>query len=173
MRRVPAALVLMFLVTPILRAEDAVRAGRFVVEPPTLICLGFEWEIAGDDNRNASVAVAYRASGQSEWREAMPLFRMGGERVIRATEYLDYAVPDRFAGSILDLDSDKEYEVRLTMTDPDGVRGQAVQAAKVRTRAEPKAAAGGRILHVYPPTWRGQKQEPAFKIKYRKNEKQP
>ena len=33
---------------------------------------------------------------------------------------------------------------------------------KVRTRAEPKAAAGGRVLHVYPPTWRGAKEEPSF-----------
>ena len=40
--------------------------------------------------------------------------------------------------------------------------GQAVQMAKVRTRGEPKAAAGGRVLHVYPPTWRAPKQEPNF-----------
>ena len=48
------------------------------------------------------------------------------------------------------------------MKDPDGVSGQAVQMAKVRTRGEPKAAAGGRVLHVYPPTWRAAKQEPNF-----------
>ena len=39
---------------------DAVKAGALVVEPPTLICLGFEWEISGDQNRNATVAVTYR-----------------------------------------------------------------------------------------------------------------
>ena len=83
---------------------------------------------------------------------------MGGERIFRAP----YTVPDRFAGSILDLEPDTEYEVRLTMKDPDGVDGQAVQTAKVRTRAEPKAPAGGRVLHVYPPTWKGPKQEPNF-----------
>ena len=88
----------------------------------------------------------------------MPLLRMGGEKIFRAP----YTVPDRFAGSILDLDPDTAYEVRLTMKDPDGVSGQAVQTAKVRTRGEPKAAAGGRVLHVYPPTWRGAKEEPSF-----------
>ena len=31
--------------------------------------------------------------------------------------------------------------------------GQAIQNVKVRTRAEPKAATGGRVLHVYPLTW--------------------
>ena len=90
--------------------------------------------------------------------DALPLLRMGGEKIFRAP----YTVPDRFAGSILDLEPDTEYEVRLTMKDPDGVSGQAVQTAKVRTRGEPKAAAGGRVLHVYPPTWRGAKEEPNF-----------
>lgn len=162
MRTVMAACGLAFLLSPHLRGEDAVRPGRFVVEPPTLICLGFEWEIGGDDNRNASVQVAYRAAATNPWKEALPLLRMGGERVFRAREHLDYTVPDRFAGSILDLQPNTEYEVRLTMLDPDGVRGQAVQTAKVRTRGEPKAATGGRVLHVYPPDWRGEKQEPSF-----------
>ena len=88
----------------------------------------------------------------------MPLLRMGGEKIFRAP----YTVPHRFAGSILDLEPDTEYEVRLTMKDPDGVIGQAVQTTKVRTRAEPKAAAGGRVLHVYPPAWKAAKQEPSF-----------
>ncbi len=92
----------------------------------------------------------------------MPLLRMGGEKTGRAAEQLSYTVPDEFAGSILDLEPDTQYEARLTMADPDGVTGQAVQTAKVRTRGEPKAAVGGRVLHVYPPTWRGTKEEPAF-----------
>jgi hypothetical protein len=149
---------LLALIAPGLRADNAVKAKEFVVEPPTLICLGFEWEIAGDDNRNATVDVSYRPSGQNAWKEGMPLLRMGGEKIFRAP----YTVPNKFAGSILDLEPDTEYEVRLTMKDPDGVSGQTVQTVKVRTRAEPKAAAGGRVLHVYPPTWRGAKQEPNF-----------
>src|SRR5215470_11756804 len=94
-----------------LRAANGVHAGHFIVEPPTLICLGFEWEISGDDNRNAAVEVSHRRSGAAEWKQALPLLRMGGERVFRAAEHLDYTVPDRFAGSILDLEPDTEYEV--------------------------------------------------------------
>ena len=135
-----------------------VKAGAFVVEPPTLICLGFEWEIAGDSNRNASVEVVFRKAGEKDWVAALPLLRMGGEKIFRAP----YTVPDRFAGSILDLEPDTEYEARLTMKDPDGVSGQAVQNVKVRTRGEPKPATGGRTLHVYPPAWRGPKEEPNF-----------
>ena len=140
------------------KALSGVTAGALVVEPPTLICLGFEWEISGDENRNATVDVTYRKSGEKVWRDALPLLRMGGEKIFRAP----YTVPDRFAGSILDLEPDTEYEVQLTMKDADGVSGQATQLRKVRTRGEPKAATGGRVLHVYPPTWRGAKEEPNF-----------
>ena len=120
------------------QAMNAAKAGQFVVEPPTLICLGFEWAIAGDENRNATVKVSYRPAGQSAWKDALPLLRMGGEKIFRAP----YTVPEGFAGSILDLAPATEYEVRLTMSDPDGVTGQAVQNVKVRTRGEPRAAPG-------------------------------
>ena len=59
--------------------SNAVTAGELVVEPPTLINLGFEWWIEGDDNRNASVAVSYRARGEREWRGALPMPRLHGE----------------------------------------------------------------------------------------------
>src|SRR5260370_42695586 len=109
------AAVLALAAAPGLFAENAVRAGRFIVEPPTLINLGFEWDIAGDANRNASVAVRYREAGASAWKDALPLLRIGGERIFRAAEHLDYTVPDRFAGSILDLKPDTEYECTFTM----------------------------------------------------------
>ena len=41
-------------------AANGVTPGQFVIEPATLICLGFEWDITGDDNRNATVTVSYR-----------------------------------------------------------------------------------------------------------------
>ena len=148
MKRILVVLALVTL-APTIRAANGVTPGQFVIEPATLICLGFEWDITGDENRNATVEVRYRVSGRTAWNEGMPLLRMGGELIMRAP----YTVPDRFAGSIIDLQPDTEYEVRLTMKDADGVTGTAVQNVKVRTRAEPKAAAGGRTIHVYPLTW--------------------
>ena len=87
-----------------LLAADAVTPGKFVVERPTLICLGFEWRISGDDNRNSIVEVSYRKAGESNWKQGMPLFRLGGEKVFRKDLGLDYTVPEMFAGSILDLE---------------------------------------------------------------------
>jgi hypothetical protein len=142
--------------------QNSVRAGRLIVEPPTLINLGFEWEISGDQNRNATVEVRFREAGAAAWREGLPLLRIGGERVYRTRENLEYLTADRFAGSILDLKPETEYECRFTMRDPDGVEGQAEQTVRVRTRGEPKAAQGGRVLHVYPPDWKGARQEPSF-----------
>ena len=143
-------------------AQDSINAGRFTVEHPTLHNLGFEWSIIGDDNRNASVAVEFRKEGDSSWRDALPLVRIGGERVFRNREHLDYTVPDGFAGSILNLDSGTEYECRFRLTDPDGATGDTTQTVRVKTRSEPQPYEGGDVRHVYPPYHEGEKLEPSF-----------
>jgi hypothetical protein len=154
--------LLLLLAVPTFAATDAVSPGTFTIERPTLICLGFEWRIAGDENRNSTVEVKYRKVGVDSWTEGMPLFRIGGEKVFRKDLGLDYTAPEMFAGSILDLEPATEYQIRLEMLDPDGVRGQAVQTVKASTRGEPQAARDARILHVYPLGWKGPKQEPAY-----------
>jgi len=132
-------------------ATDRLILGKLTVDPPTLINLGFSWEIEGDTNRNASATVEYRPVDDPEWREALPLLRTGGYHVGRHTDLLDQLPPPRLAGSILDLEPETEYEVRITATDPDGIEGEAVQTVTVATRGEPKAAEGGRVYHLYPP----------------------
>jgi hypothetical protein len=141
--------------------SDVATAGELIVEPPTLINLGFEWWIEGDDNRNASVAVSFRERGQRDWRPALPLLRLQGERVYSESR-IDVVAPNMFAGSVLDLTPGTEYEVRLVLADPDGVRGEAERTAVVRTRAEPVRPRDGRVFHVYPHGHTGQKIEPAF-----------
>jgi hypothetical protein len=156
-------LLLIALSATSLLAQNAVTAGRFHVGRPTLLNLGFEWAITGDDNRNATVSVRYRAAGESTWRDALPLVRIGGENVYRRRENLDYTVPHGFAGSILNLQPGTEYECEFVMSDPDGAAGQTRQNVKVRTRTEPTPYAGGRTLHVYPPDYSGPTQEPSFR----------
>jgi hypothetical protein len=146
----------------ILSAQNSTQAGKFVVEHPTLLNLGFEWAIAGDANRNASVSVQYRVAGESAWRPALPMVRIGGEKVYRRRENLDYTVPDGFAGSILNLQPGTEYECRFQLTDPDGASGETSHTVRVRTRSEPQAYNGGRTLHVYPPDFQGERKEPSF-----------
>ena len=143
-------------------SNDPTDTGKFTVEHPTLLNLGFEWEIRGDANRNASVNVQFRPVGQNEWRQALPLVRIGGENVYRRRENLDYTVPEGFAGSILNLQPETEYECRLELKDPDGVSGQSTQLVRVKTRSEPQPSKVGRTLHVYPPDYEGPRQEPSF-----------
>jgi hypothetical protein len=128
-------------------AQDAVAPGEFLVDPPTLENLGFRWYLRGDDNRNASVAMAYRKKGEGQWRRGNPMLRVHGEVANQA--YGAYRTGNLFAGSALFLEQGTEYEVRFTMADPDG--GAAPEkVVTVSTRPEPRAYVKGRQLHVYP-----------------------
>jgi hypothetical protein len=154
--------VLLLLSVYSLAAQNSTSSGRFHVEHPTLLNLGFEWLIDGDADRNATVEVRFRKTGTAEWRPALPLLRIGGERVYRDRESMTYTVPHGFAGSIFNLEPATSYECELTLKDPDGVTGQAQQRVTVATRTEPKPYAGGRVLHVYPADHEGPRQQPAF-----------
>lgn len=146
-------------------AQNNVTAGDFFIETPTLENLGFEWVIGGDENRNASVTVAYREKGARSWREGLPLFRIQNEEVrsILFTGAFNAVLPNMFAGSIFDLQPDTLYEAQFTLNDPDGVNGEAVRTVEVRTRPEPMPAENGRFFHVYPFDYEGPREEPAFK----------
>ncbi|HEY8554514.1 MAG TPA: hypothetical protein VIL43_08250 [Burkholderiales bacterium] len=139
----------------------AATPGELVVEPPTLLSLGFEWYVEGDDDRDATVEVAFRVRGSAQWRRALSLLRISGERTVFAGA-LDYTAPNMFAGSVLNLEPDTEYDVRLTLADPDGVHGNAERIVTARTRKEPEPHPDGRVFHVYPAGYEGPKEEPAF-----------
>jgi hypothetical protein len=143
-----------------LAADNAVTPGEFRIERPTLKSLGFEWKIAGDDNRNARVDVTYRKSGDKAWNLALPLLRIGGEFIAGpkpqfGPNYYNYTVPPGFAGSVLNLEPDTSYEVHFAMHDPDGVGGEAERTVTVKTRAVPKPAAGGHVYNVWPFSHKG------------------
>ena len=116
---VSTLLTALTLQTSTARGEEATTAGRFHVEHPTLLNLGFEWSISGDENRNATVSVEFRKVGEEAWRKGLPLVRIGGENVFRRRENLDYTVPYGFAGSILNLQPGSKYECRFNMDDSD------------------------------------------------------
>jgi hypothetical protein len=156
------AFVLLFLpfLANALEADNAVVSKGFIAEPPTLISLGFEWQIDGDDNRNAEVAVFYRQMGDKDWKQGMPLLRLQREPTVSGP--MSYAAPNMFAGSIFDLNPSTGYECRFVLTDPDGVSGKTEYLVTVRTHPEPMPFAGGRVYHVYPGGYKGPKETPAF-----------
>ena len=85
---------------------NAIVPGEFVVEPPTLINLGFEWFIEGDDNRNAAVDVSYRKQGETAWKHGAAAAAPAGRADLSAESRVDVVAPNMFAGSILDLEPD-------------------------------------------------------------------
>jgi hypothetical protein len=188
-------------------AQTNTVAGDLSVEPPTVVSLGFDWKISGDDNRNARVDVTFRRRGMQPWRTGLPLLRLQREQVngrVGGPSFTDannaaataiaaapsvapatppgaggrgqaagesgpfafspfaYTAPNMFSGSIFDLEPDTDYEVRLVLSDPDGVRGEAQKTVTARTRREPQPAAGGKTYHVYPVGYEGPRQEPSF-----------
>src|SRR5262249_59827751 len=108
-------LLLVILLLPFwavgLSAADKTTVKEFITEPPTLLSLGFEWKIDGDDNRNATAEVSYRKRGEQSWRESLPLLRIGNERINENS--LHYIVPNGFAGSIFELEPATEYQCRF------------------------------------------------------------
>jgi hypothetical protein len=112
------------------RADDVLHPGEVVLDRPTVVTLGVQLLIAGDDNHDGHVAVRYRPLGAVDWKTASNLFRVRPEDVVGRT------VPEQFAGSIFDLQPATTYEIELHATDADGPIDQTL-AVQASTRAIP------------------------------------
>lgn len=146
--RIFAQLILVVLLSLVCKAGWAVDSTSSGVlrGVATLHSIGFEWSISGDDNHNANCQVQYRKSGETSWKTALPLYRV------------DYLPPspvkginqhfNGFAGSVLFLDLATAYQIRLTLTDPDG--GTTNRTEIITTRKMPAKPDNGRRLHVVP-----------------------
>ncbi len=91
--------------------------------------------ISGDDNNNAAASLEIRAPGSQSFRLVHPAVR---------------ADSSHFAGSLFDLEPDTAYDLRLTLTDPDGVNGVSVVDFTTETRADSYPEPTLRTLHVSP-----------------------
>ena len=117
-RRDVLAFWLLAIVPAVASADDATISGELIVEPPTLVSLGFEWMIEGDDNHNASATVRCAADGSETWITGPPMLRVGGERINENA--LQYTTPNMLAGSVFDLTPDTDYETVLQIEDARG-----------------------------------------------------
>src|SRR5581483_7495442 len=91
-----AALAALIYVCPLF-ADNVVHSGTPALDRPTLTALGVQLPITGDDNFNATVSVAYRVTGTTDWRPALPLFRIHPENT------QGYVLTPQFAGSVFNL----------------------------------------------------------------------
>jgi hypothetical protein len=141
-RVVPCAAVVVLLLfwsgahRAIVTAQTNATTPGAVRSYSTITSIGVEWTIAGDADHDAAAEVEFRAAGTQAWRAAMPLVRV------------DYNGANMLAGSVLFVSPNTSYEVRLTLTDPDG--GAATQTISVSTRPVPAMPTSGRTFHVIP-----------------------
>ena len=81
--------------------------------------------ITGDANGNASVSLEWRAQGESDFRPGHPLVRVDA---------------NHFVGSLFWLQPGLGYDVRVTLSDADGVTGSPTSTASWR-RPRPRSSA--------------------------------
>lgn len=114
------------------------------LDRPTLLTLGVQLLISGDDNHNGSVSVRYRGVDAPSWNDALPLLRVRPESVS------GHPVPQQFAGSIFDLRPATDYEIELHAVDPDGDVDET-RTLFATTRAVPVDPAAPRAVLVNTP----------------------
>ncbi len=141
--RIPA-LIFVFVIFSLNTGYSQAKTipGKVTVLYPTLINLAVEWEIQGDANLNGVVNVSYREKGSRDWVKGMPLFRVPEGR------NLQFSWKNKHSGSIFDLRPDTEYEIKLTLKDPDG--GETERIAVSRTRKVPVIDGNCEIINIKP-----------------------
>lgn len=112
----------------------------------TIHSLGFEWNIEGDSNHNATVSVRYRKRGACRFERAYDLLRNDYAYRWHVDPPTDPV--NNFAGSLMFLTPGTTYEVVLELSDPDG--GRATRIVEIATRPVPTKPTGGRTWHVVP-----------------------
>jgi len=142
MRQAVFALVLAPVMALSAAADDKVRPTEVRVVPNFHAASVYAF-FDGDDNKNATVRMEYRAGGAAEWREGHPLSRTGPSKSYKG---------GRFAGSVFYLEPDEPLEVRVTFDDPDGLADEAAPCltARTRTRSGKFPSGGGKTYYVSP-----------------------
>ncbi|MCL2639927.1 MAG: right-handed parallel beta-helix repeat-containing protein [Phycisphaerales bacterium] len=131
--------------------DAAEPVGEPTLELPTLRSLGFWWAVKGDDNGNAKMTLTYRKTGTEAWQRAPDVWRVEKGRHLNEKGQTSAVVPEGatlFAGSALMLEPATKYELKLTLTDPDGGGVEKLWAQS--TIAEPVEPPGMKTVHVVP-----------------------
>ncbi len=106
--------------------------------------IGVVWSISGDDNHNSSLALEFRQVGTTAWQAGAPGMRAYPTLMVNSSPLnLNY-----WAASAMFLESGQSYDLRLTLSDPDG--GGAVHTLTAVTRSGLNADPAGRQLYVAP-----------------------
>jgi hypothetical protein len=121
-------------------------AGAVSTPYPTVEHISIEWEIDGDNDEDGVVSVNYREVGTNNWQQGMNLIRVPAG----STSPFDFSWSNKHSGSLFNLQPDTEYEIELTLDDPDS--GQVVRVVTARSRPVPVAPVNANIISANPAT---------------------
>ncbi len=145
------SLKVVLLLIVVLSLSITVNAGNDITSSNLLIRPTFEHialhlNISGDDNRNSTLEIEYKLTSASTYLPGAPTMRA------HPTMLVDGVGLNRnfHAGSAMFLQPGQAYNIRLTLTDPDG--GGTVINRTVSTKAIPMPAANGQVRYVIPGT---------------------
>lgn len=131
--RVHTALLLTSVALPALAQNAANWSGIELY--PNLETAGVTATLSGDANGNATVGLEWRRVGDPTFKSAQPLVRVDATHLI---------------GSLFSLTPNTSYEIRATLSDPDGIIGSAQNSATSSTRADVLVEPSLRTLYVSP-----------------------
>ena len=117
---------------------DEITPGSIRVDA-TYEAIGVVWEVTGDQDLDSTMTLEFRQTGTTTWNEAAPAVRSYPSIIVNG----DPLGLDRWAASAMFLTPGTTYELRLTITDPDG--GDATQTTSGTTRTLAQPDAGGRV----------------------------
>ncbi len=134
------------LVSTLSHAGDATIPGEITTPFPTITNLAVQWQLEGDDDLDATCSVRFRASGTEPWQQGMPLRRVPAGSSTKTSPIRHWS--NRLSGSLFNLQPDTEYEIELSLQDPDG--GATQQLVRARTRPVPVTPNNARVVNAGP-----------------------
>ena len=115
-----------------------------VIVNATYTNIGVQWNISGDVNYNSTLTIEYKKTTQSTYSVSAKTVRANPNAVVDGNP-LNF---NFHAGSALFLQPGTNYDLRLTLTDPDG--GGTVQNLTKQTKTEAPAIFSGTLKYVSP-----------------------
>src|SRR5262245_38743161 len=123
-------------------ADNVLHPAVPTLDRPTLMTLGVQLPVSGDDNFNSSVTVRFRQAGTSAWKTALPLYRVHTDVIYQYTTF------PHFAGSIVDLRPNTTYKIELHASEPGSPVGRTFSLTPT-TGAVPADPASPRVVQVF------------------------
>jgi hypothetical protein len=151
--RLPAIAAVLTLFATLLVAFPTIPAGAAPgdsIVPGTIRVdatyenIGVVWSVGGDTNLNSSMTLEFRVTGTSAWRPGAMAVRAYPALIVNGSPL----GLDQWGASAMFLDQGTMYDLRLTLTDPDGGDSTQTVTGTTRTLATPDAS--GRQLYVTP-----------------------